>query len=54
MNERDKHEIFVDKKLHIYDLLKNCTETIRREQRKDNFNRFIDNLEIKKRTRNGQ
>ena len=47
-NEREKYGILLEKELHIYELLKFFTETIRREQKNEVFNRFIEDSELDK------
>ena len=45
-NEREKYGIFLVKELHIYELLKFLTKTIRREHKNEVFNRFIEDSEL--------
>ena len=45
-NEREKYGIFLMKELHIYELLKNLTKTIRREHKTENFNSFFEDSEL--------
>ena len=45
-NERAKYGIFLVKELHIYELLKFLTKTIRREHKNEVFNRFIEDSEL--------
>ena len=45
-NEREKYGIFLVKELHIFELLKFLTETIRREHKNEVFNRFIEDSEL--------